>query len=70
MDQYEFTVQGHLADYWVEAFDGMSIHRLPGGQTIISGGVVDQSHLHGILSSIRDKNLVLLEVKQVKEERR
>lgn len=69
MGNYKFTVKGHLADYWSEAFAGMSIQRLSSGQTQISGRVADQSHLHGILSSIRDAGLSLIEVKQIQEEK-
>ena len=60
MDYYEITVDGHLEDYWGSVLDGLSISRLPEGSTCISGNIVDQSQLHGILSRIRDMGLTLV----------
>lgn len=64
MEQYEFSVQGHISDYWASAFDGFRISRLKDGRTRISGDVMDQAHLFKILTSIRDTGLVLIEVKK------
>ena len=64
MEQYEFSVQGHISDYWASVFDGFRINRLKDGRTRISGDVMDQAHLFKILTSIRDTGLVLIEVKK------
>ena len=68
MDQYEFTIKGHISDYWSSVFDGFDIHRLSGGMTKISGDVIDQSHLFRMLTSIRDTGLALIEVKKIPKE--
>ncbi|MBN1686750.1 MAG: hypothetical protein JW852_08855 [Spirochaetales bacterium] len=68
MDQYEFSVKGHISDYWESAFEGFKISRLPNGRTRISGNVIDQAHLFKVLTRIRDTGLVLIEVKKLQVE--
>lgn len=57
---YEIVFQGHLDERWASWFDGMTSTRLPDGRTRLSGPVLDQSALHGMLSRIRDLGLPLL----------
>jgi hypothetical protein len=66
---YEIRIKGHLASSWSEVFDGMQISLTRGGETLISGAVVDQAALHGLLARIRDLNLTLISVIQVEPER-
>jgi hypothetical protein len=66
MDHYEIVVKGHLDERWADWYGGMNVKHLPTGETILSGPVKDQSALHGILSRIRDMNLILLNVKRKK----
>jgi hypothetical protein len=55
-------VQGHLDTKWKDWFEGMAIgHK--GTNTILSGDIRDEAHLHGILNQIRDLNLKLISVK-------
>jgi hypothetical protein len=61
---YHIRIAGHLDERWQRWFDGMSITLLPAGETLISGPVVDQSALHGMLSRIRDLGLELISVQQ------
>ena len=70
MDQYEFSVRGHISDYWGETFDGFCVDRLSTGDSKITGDVIDQAHLFNILTRIRDTGLVLIEVKKIQEEKR
>ncbi len=58
---YEIRLQGHLD---AQRFTGLSVRLLPNGETLLSGPVVDQAALHGILARIRDLGIVLLEVKR------
>jgi hypothetical protein len=54
-------IQGHLDPDWTEWFDGMEI-RQEEGQTILTGRVVDQTALHGLLARMRSLNLTLLSI--------
>src|SRR6266480_83775 len=57
---YEIVVKGHLDSEWSEWFDGLTITMVDNGETILSGPVVDQTALHGVLIKIRDLGLPLL----------
>ena len=69
--QYEFRVQGVLDDCWADWFDGMTIqHQQRTGthsETILTGSVVDQVALHGILAKIRDLNLKLISLHKLED---
>jgi hypothetical protein len=54
-------VQGHLETAWKDWFEGMVIS-YQGTNTVLSGKIKDESHLHGILNQIRDLNLKLISV--------
>ncbi len=57
--QYQITIASHLDDSWAEWFGGLVITRLPNGNTLLSGELVDQAALHGVLAKIRDLGLAL-----------
>lgn len=66
---YEFQVQGVLDDCWADWFNGMRIRherqRDAHPVTILTGKVVDQVALHGILAKIRDLNLKLISMRKL-----
>lgn len=62
MGFYEIRVKGHLDGRWSEWFDGMEITNLEDGETGLSGEIVDQAALHGVLAKVRDLNLTLVAV--------
>jgi hypothetical protein len=62
---YQIKVKGHLPDRWSEWFDGLAIHHEADGSTILSGPVVDQAALYGILLKLHNLNLPLLSVSRV-----
>lgn len=64
---YEIRIEGHLAPSWSETFDGLQLNLTPDGETILSGAVADQAALHGLLTRIRDLNLILISVIRIKE---
>jgi hypothetical protein len=66
MAVYEFRVKGHLDGRWSEWFDGLAIANLQNGEAILSGEIVDQSALHGVLAKVRDLGLPLMAVSKVK----
>ena len=57
---YQIVVKGHLDSEWSEWFDGLAITLMDSGETILSGPIVDQTALHGVLIKIRDLGLPLL----------
>ena len=63
---YQITVKGHLNANWATWFDGLTITALPNGTTIISGPVVDQAALHGVLRKVRDLGVPLLSVTRLR----
>ena len=61
---YQIKVEGTLDRKWADWFNGMAI-TCDGDVTTLTGSVVDQARLRGILSKIWDLNLTLLSVAQV-----
>lgn len=59
---YEIRVEGHLAVRWSEWFEGLAICKQPNGETTLTGLVVDQAALFGVLIRIHDLNLVLISI--------
>jgi len=57
----KITIQGHLDKKWEDWFDGMEIS-YEGDNTILSGIMKDEAHMHGILNRIMDLNLKLISV--------
>jgi hypothetical protein len=49
--RYRLVVKGELGPRYASAFDGMTI-RAHNGVTDITGPVIDQSHLQGLLERI------------------
>ena len=69
MAVYEIRVKGHLDGSWSEWFEELAITNLEGGEAVLSGEIVDQAALHGVLSKVRDLNLPLVAVGSVDPER-
>ena len=62
---YEIRLAGHLPSEWVEWFEGLTITLEEDGNTLLTGFVVDQAALHGLLKKVRDLGLSLISVNQV-----
>lgn len=58
----EIRIGGHLGQQWSEWFNGLTIVLEEDGNTRLSGAVVDQAALHGILKRVRDLGMPLLSV--------
>jgi hypothetical protein len=65
-EHYEIRLKGHLDDRWVDWFDGLTITREDNGETLLTGSVVDQAALHGLLRKVRDLGLPLISVILIK----
>jgi hypothetical protein len=63
MSVYEIRVKGHLDGHWSEWFDGLEITNLENGDAVLSGEIVDQAALHGVLNKVRDFGLPLIAVR-------
>ena len=59
MKKIEIKIKGELDKKWTEWFENMNIQYYE-GNTVLSGSIIDQSALHGILNKIRDLNLELI----------
>ena len=59
---YQIRIQGHLGRHWADRFEELSITLEEDGTTLLTGPVVDQAALHGILRKIRDLGAQLLSV--------
>lgn len=62
---YEIRVKGHLDSRWVAWFDGLTITPEINGETLISGSIVDQAALHGLLRTVRDLGMPLISVNRI-----
>lgn len=59
---YQIRVQGHLGRQWADRFEKLIITLEDDGTTLLTGPVVDQAALHGVLRKIRDLGIPLLSV--------
>jgi hypothetical protein len=57
---YEIRIEGHLDRRWTTRLDGLSMRNEADGSTVISGPIVDQAALHGLLQRVRDLGLPLI----------
>ena len=64
---YRIVVGGALDEDWSDWLGGLTIAPQSNGQTWLTGPVVDQAALHGLLDRIRDVGLPLLSVKSWQE---
>ncbi len=60
--KYRIRVRAVLDNSWSSAFPGMHLVSGPGGMTCLSGSIVDQPALHGLIGSLRDLNLEIVSV--------
>ena len=64
---YEIRIKGHLDVRWSDWFYGLTITLEADGNTLLTGPVVDQAALHGLLKKVRDLGLTLISIVQVKK---
>jgi hypothetical protein len=59
---YQIRIKGQLGSQWSDWFEGMTITPEEDGNTLLTGPVVDQSALHGLLKKVRDLGIPLISV--------
>jgi hypothetical protein len=62
---YKIGIKGHLGPRWRDWFEGLTITLEEDGETLLTGPVVDQAALHGLLKKVRDLGLPLLSINRV-----
>lgn len=62
---YEIRIAGHLPARWSAWFEDLAITPEGDGTTLLSGPVVDQAALYGLLRKVRDTGLTLIAVNQI-----
>lgn len=64
---YQIKLEGHLSPIWEAEFEGFTLTLNENGITCLTGPVLDQAALHGLLRKIRDLGLPLISVKRLKD---
>ena len=59
---YQIRVKGHLGYQWADWFEGLTITIEDNGDTLLTGPVVDQAALHGLIKKVRDLGIPLISV--------
>lgn len=62
---YQIRIEGHLGSQWTDWFEGLTITLEDNGVTLLTGPVIDQAALHGLLRKVRDLGMPLLSVNRV-----
>ena len=62
---YQIRIKGHLNRHWSDWFGGLTLMALDNGETLLTGAVVDQAALYGLLKKVRDTGLPLVSVSPV-----
>jgi hypothetical protein len=65
---YQVRIKGHLGREWEDWFEGLTLTALENGETLLTGPVVDQAALFGLLRKVRDVGVPLLSVNRVTPE--
>ncbi len=65
---YRIKLKGRLDESWSDWFDNMTLMPINDGETVLTGPIVDQPALHGILKKCRNLGLPILLVEQIEED--
>jgi hypothetical protein len=62
---FQIKVKGHLSADWAEWFEGLELACLDNGEMLLSGIVLDQAALMGVLAKLHRLNLTILSVNEL-----
>jgi len=68
MHNFEIRVKGRIDEPWSEWFAGLTITHTDQDETILSGRVVDQAELYGLLAKLRDLALPLISLRRLEND--
>jgi hypothetical protein len=60
--RYEIRLTGQLDDHWSDWFDGFTLSNDSDGTAALTGPVVDQAALHGLLRRVGDLGMTLISI--------
>ncbi len=67
MQRVEIRVKGQIDERWSAWLEGLTIQHVEPDETVLTGPVVDQAALYGLIAKLRDLGLPLAAVNPVKE---
>jgi len=59
---YKIRIKGQLDSQWADWFEGLTITLDDNGDTLLTGPIIDQAALHGLLKRVRDSGMTLISV--------
>ncbi len=66
---YQIRLKGHLGPQWTDWFGGLTVTLEDDGDTLLTGPVIDQAALHGLLKKVRDLGMPLISVNCIEPDR-
>ena len=63
---YEFVLRGEIGDHFGLVFDGLCLERRK-GNTTLTGSVIDQAQLHGVIERVQELGIELIAVNPLEE---
>jgi hypothetical protein len=67
---YQIGIEGHLGSQWRDWFGGLTVTLQENGETFLTGPVVDQAALYGLLKKVRDLGMPLVSVNRIEPNRK
>ena len=64
-ERYQICVQGHVQMNWSEWLQSFRIQQKRNGITVLTGTVIDQSALQGLLDYLFDMGITILYLKRI-----
>jgi hypothetical protein len=65
-EQYEIRIKGYLDNRWASWFSDLTLTREDNGETLLTGPLVDQAALYGVLRKVRDLGMPLISVTRLR----